>query len=264
MADPGLTTLTSESSMTSERFKNCELEITTSCDMQCFGCDRFLNVGQAPSMTIEQISHFVQESLDLNWAWDRIHILGGEPTLHPQLRPILRILLQYRSKFPNTMLRVISNGSGHLAQHKQWILNHGVLLNVESKSKTHNPAWFRNITFSPTDERGNLDPVPPCSIFGIPGCGIGVTRHGMFLCGAGAGVARIAGLDIGIMHLQDLTYEACLKQADEICKYCGHWDAEHRANLVTQTGHIMSPFWQEAVRKYKENPPQLSIYGAPS
>ena len=261
----------------SERFRHCEIEINSQCDMKCFACDRFVDVAPTSPMTVEQVSLFVEESLNLAWDWKRIHVLGGEPTIHPQFGEIIQELLRYKQVYPNTLLRVISNGKGRLREYHKRLVEAGVVVNVESKRKRQNPTWFRNFRIAPIDEYPSLTKVPPCSIFGIAGCGVGVTKHGYFLCGAGASIARILGLDIGIMQLSELTYEAMLKQADLICHVCGHWNpvtgtpAEGgygngpqvlRDNMLAKTGIVKGPFWEKALANYKANPPVLSLYGA--
>jgi hypothetical protein len=215
-------------------------------------------------MTPEQVKQFVGESLDLNWEWTRIHILGGEPTIHPRFREMIEPLMEYRRHHPNVLLRVISNGNGKLAEHHGWLRDSGVVVNIEGKRRDVTPSWFRNMRHAPIDDDPQCTHKPPCSIYGQGegGCGIGLTRHGYFLCGAGAAIARVLGLDIGVMRLEDLTHEAMLKQADEICHLCGHWnptDGTLRANMLRKTGNVMGPFWAEQLRDWQPKP--MSIYG---
>ena len=63
-----------------ERFSHAEIEINTQCDCKCFACDRFLDVSQDAPMSLDQIKYFISESVELDWPWERFHILGGEPT----------------------------------------------------------------------------------------------------------------------------------------------------------------------------------------
>ena len=249
-----------------ERFSHAEIEINTQCDCKCFACDRFLDVSQDAPMSLDQIKYFISESVELDWPWERFHILGGEPTLHPQLREIIECLVKYKQDHrPKMILRVISNGLGNLSKHRKWILERGVEVNVEGKSRTSDPNWFRNIRMAPIDDpnyRGQTE-FPACSIFGIKACGIGVTRRGFYLCGAGAGVARMMGIP-GVLHLKDLTYEAMLDQAKILCGICGHWNSGERSyNLVKLTGKRSSPTWEKLIKDHLQGgQATLPLYGA--
>ncbi len=263
-----------------ERFRRCEIEINSQCDMTCFGCDRFIDVAPTSPMTVDQIALFVEQSLALDWEWERIHILGGEPTIHPQFWEVVEELLKYKQKHPATLLRVISNGSGHLAKYHQRLLASGIVVNVEEKKRNQEfPPWFRNTRCLVIEEHPTITKVAPCSIFGIAGCGLGITKHGIFLCGAGASVARMLGLDIGVMDLAEASYEIMLDQAKLLCHLCGHWNPSTgtpaeagygtgpqvlRDNLLAKTGIVTGPFWEQAIQTYKTSPPILSLYGANS
>jgi len=241
------------------RSRHAEIEINTSCDCLCPCCDRFVDVAPTSDMTLEQVKHFVRESLELDWEWGRIHVLGGEPTLHPEFLAILEELLRYRERHPSLLLRVISNGSGKLARYRQWLQEHGIVLNVESKAGGRRlPPWFCNMWLAPQDQPGAVpgEPVEPCAIFGIEGCGLGITKHGIFLCGAGAAIARVVGLDIGVQHLSQVTYALMLDQARELCHLCGH-----TLGIPATEGLRRSPFWEAAIANYQAAPPRMSLYG---
>lgn len=238
------------------RFSHVEIEINSACDQNCKSCDRFIDWAPAPHMTVAQVKHFVDESLALDWEWERIHILGGEPTLHPQFREIVEELLRYREAFPGAvLLRVISNGSGKLAEHRAWLESAGVAVSVESKVGGF-ADWFTDMGVAPVDHVPG--PQPACSIFGIKGCGVGLTRHGYFLCGAGASIARVVGLDIGAQRLEDMTYERALAQAEQVCNLCGH-----KEGFFRRVGRVEArgPFWTQAVAAYQAQRPALTVYG---
>lgn len=261
---PGRATeLTETGKQTPGKFKHIEIEINVACDLDCFGCDRFSDVTTAPNMTVPQIRRFVDESLKLGWEWERIRILGGEPTLHPHLVDICEELIRYRNTYSKCFLQLLSNGRGKLDKVRNWLTYRGIDPHVESKEKGATPAWFNNTRIVPIDRDPNIGIVPPCGIFGVHGCGIGLTRHGYFLDGAGASVARVAGYDIGAMSLAEVTWEAMQEQAKVLCRVCGQWNPTD--TLVTQkvidTGKVTGAFWAEKLAAYKVNPPKLRIYG---
>lgn len=260
---PGRATeLTQTGEQTPGPFRHIELEINIACDLSCFACDRMSDVTTAPNMTVGQVRRFVQESLDLHWNWERIRFLGGEPTLHPQLREIVQAVMEYRKFNPKCFLQLLSNGRGKLAQHQDWLIERGVDPHVEGKSPGRVPHWFNNTRIAPVDRDPSVGPLPPCGIFGPRGCGIGLTRHGYFLDGAGAAVARVAGYDIGVMRLRDVTWQAMLEQAKVLCRCCGHWNPDDHlvTRKVSDTGQVTGPFWTAALARYKVKKPVLRIY----
>lgn len=250
--------------MTPEYF-HAEFEINTHCDLRCFGCDRFLDIGPGPDMTVAQIEYFIKESIELNWPWERFHILGGEPTLHPQLEDICTLLANYRSAYrPNMLLRLLSNGYGNLEKCRKMLKKLSIPVYVEGKTPGVTPPYFNNVRLAPIDEELYKDrkEYGACGIHGARGCGLGVTRYGIFLCGAAGGICRVAGLDIGIKHLRDVTVESMSAQAEAICKYCGHWNSEERPHTkIAKCDKQMSPYWLEAAEKFKTSPPTLTVYG---
>jgi len=220
-----------------------QLEITTDCQLKCFNCDR--SCRQAPSkekMSIDQIQKFIKESLDLKWNWKRIDIIGGEPTLHPDLLSIIESIKEYKDKNFNCLVRFSTNGVGPsitniLTKIPKWI-------KIRNSNKNNISNLFQAYNASPYD-KGYKDP----NYCDIPWrCGLGLTRYGYFLCGAGASLARVFGFDIGIKSLNQLTYSNLEKQFKVLCLHCGH--SLMKENLTNE--ELMTETWKRKYQDYKD------------
>ncbi len=228
-----------------------QLEITSRCNIGCVQCDR--NCGAVPpaqDMSIAQVWKFVEESLALKKAWDRIDIIGGEPTLHPKLAAIFEVIKIYKNQYPHCKIRFSTNGLGEKVAEglavvpAEWvkIRNSG----KEGKDQPHDAYRYAPVDAGCKDIRA-------CS---IPWrCGLGLTVNGYFPCGAGASLARTFGIDIGIKRLSDVTPDAIKKQMIKLCKYCGHSNCATR-KAAGDNG--CSASWERAIKNYK--PENTSIY----
>jgi len=231
-----------------------EIELTTECDLHCRHCDR--RCCQAPSdeeMTIDQIGYFVDESKRLKYPWKRIHVLGGEPSLHPNLSYILGLL-----KTLGCELWVVTNGFGPKAKALRQVLPDGVLLRDTLKTGPEHPHFVQTDV---TMMEQNPDEVLSCDHTDT--CGLGLTRYGFYPCGPGASIDRVVRMDLGIRNLADVTMEVILKQMEVLCPLCG-WSETRKGYPEPHTFEI-SPFWVKEYREYprKAKDAPLLTYGGP-
>ena len=242
--------------------KKVEIEITTNCNMYCYNCDR--SCRQAPSnegMTLDQIKKFVKESIDLNWDWEYIGLIGGEPTLNPKIFEMIKMLKKYkifkRKNNNDCRIEVVTNGFGEatnkvLSKLPLWVDIRNS--NKESKIqlfKTYNVASidlkaFKNLDFSIGCRNCSRD-------------GLGLTRYGYYPCGAGASVDRVFGKDIGIKKLDEVNLPNLTKQLKILCSYCGNFKYNNpRVKKVKK--EVSSKSWKNAYKEYKIKKPLLKLY----
>lgn len=237
--------------------KKVEIEITTMCSLACFNCDR--SVRQAPcreSMSLSQIEKFVNESFALKWQWERISLIGGEPTLHPQFFQVLEIVKKYKNRYPNCVIELTTNGRGPkvlevLSKVPDWVF----VRNSQKQSVKHK---FSSYNIAPIDLKKykNADFSKGCWVTTI--CGLGLTRHGFYPCGAGGSLDRVFGFGIGLKNLSEVNDVTLKSQLKILCKYCGHFKDNRNAKKVDE--EVVSQSWQKAYEDYKKIPPLLEQY----
>ena len=234
-----------------------DIDITTRCNLRCWNCDRA--VGRAPSdesMSLEQLSKFVKESVDTRWRWRKIQLMGGEPTMHPQLGHILEILAPYKKMHPECMVTVVSNGYGEhvrgvLSSLPEWVT-------VDNSGKTSNQNSFQSYNVAPIDIDRLRDADFSRGCFVIEYCGLALTRNGYYCCGAGAAVDRVFGFDIGLKSLPSVTDRTLKNQLTRLCRYCGHYKYNYNEEEVST--EEISPSWRGAFERYRKERPSLTPY----
>ena len=234
--------------------KYIEIDITYRCNLKCINCDR--SCRQAPTneqMTVEQIQKFVDESIDSNAKWERIRVMGGEPTLHPNVIEILNLLLGYKKNIsPDTCIELDTNGVGKKVN--------GILskvpkeIEIENSSKESKILPFYPFNMAPEDSLRyrSADYSSGCRITSVDG--IGLTPYGYYPCAAAGSIDRIFGFDIGRKKLPSYN-DSMTDQLEVFCKLCGHFRAAKRTNK-----ELMSPTWKKAYENYKQIKPKLALY----
>ena len=84
------------------------LPIVSKCNLNCASCSTFSPIAYEYYADIFTLKTDCKRLSDLgNDKIPEIHILGGEPLLHPQLNTIIEIVRQY---FNNAKIKIITNG----------------------------------------------------------------------------------------------------------------------------------------------------------
>jgi hypothetical protein len=205
-------------------------------------------------MSVSQVSRFVNESLELDWYWRKIVLLGGEPTLHPRFFALLAELDRYRQHHPEVIIHVISNGYGKkvesvLAQLPAWV----TVRNTHKTSVVQDDFDAYNVAPQDLPEYADADFSGGCTIPFM--CGMALTRYGFYPCGAGASIDRIFGWGRAVTSLRAVTPEGLVAEFSRLCRCCGHF---HGRKSGVET---MSASWVAAYDRWHRDRPRLPLYG---
>ena len=233
-----------------------EIDITYVCNLRCAGCNR--SCPQAPTaemMTIEEIKKFVAESIENSYRWQRIRIVGGEPTMHPQIHQIVEILLNYKKDFsPQTRIMLVTNGVADIT--KKVISEMPVEVEIDNSEKAvSRDNFFERFNIAPIDEEKwqNAEFTNGCKI--LKHCGTGLSPYGYYPCAIAASIDRVYGLDLGRKSLpgkDDDMYDLL----NTFCRYCGHFRDE-RPRVINNS---YSSSWIKAYEKYRKGKRALKRY----
>lgn len=223
-----------------------EIDITYRCNLRCSNCNR--SCTQAPSkeiISVEAVEAFVEQSIARGVQWERIRLLGGEPTLHPELPAILNVLLSYKSAHrPDIRLVLCTNGAGERVNRVLSVLPMGV--EVKSTAKSGRQRLFRPFNLAPIDGRLHrfYDFRAGCRI--ISDCGLGLTPTGYYPCAVAGGIDRVFGFGLGRRHLPEPEDEM-RDEMSVLCRCCGHFGF-----LWPTKRQKMSLSWKRAYRAYRD------------
>jgi len=93
-----------------------EVSVCDHCNLNCVGCEHFSPVADETYLDIEQYEKDckrLSELLDEEISW--LHLMGGEPLLHPRLIEIMEISRKY---FRRGIIELVSNGILLLKQNE--------------------------------------------------------------------------------------------------------------------------------------------------
>ena len=95
-----------------------EFHVVEHCNLNCKGCIHFSPLADKSCISPKEYRSDVKRIFELTSGnVQEIHILGGEPLLHPELNKILKLT---RSFFKNSEIKLISNGILILSQKENF------------------------------------------------------------------------------------------------------------------------------------------------
>lgn len=227
--------------------RSIQIDITYQCNLKCINCNR--SCKQAPSneqISLKQIQKFVDESIHNNIKWGRVSILGGEPTLHPDIFEILDLLLKYKNTYsPDTTIEIFSNGTGETVNNVLSKISKEIEVTVTHSQKISKTSGFYPFNNAPKDSivYKFSDYSNGCWI--ISNCGMGLTPRGYYPCAIAGAIDRIFGFNCGKKELPS-NDESMVEQLQIFCRLCGHF--KPIARLTNK--EIMSSTWKKAYKKY--------------
>jgi hypothetical protein len=233
-----------------------EIDIIYACNLTCPNCDRSCSqVSSDERMSVEQIEKFVSQSTQQGRRWEQVALLGGEPTLHPDLLGMVEMLLSYKKTFyPPVRIQVVTNGNGTYVERV--IKRLPAEVEVRNSHKTTQCQRFYPVHLAPIDYPGYrfADYTNGCD--NVKLCGLGLTPYGYYTSAVGGAIDRIFGFDVGRKTLPDVI-DQMLEQRKLLCRYCGYFRRDERE----ATDRLrLSAAWQKAFARYQVERPKLSRY----
>ena len=240
--------------------KKLEIDITYFCNLTCSGCSR--SSAQAPSnqhMSLNQIQNFLDETDRKGHKWESIHLLGGEPTLHPQFVELVTMLDEwFQAHSPDTELKVITNGISKKTQQnlkqipERWHYSNSFKFDRQNATK-----HFEPFNMAPIDLEGwkEEDFTKGCYI--TQDSGIGLTPYGYHHCALAGGIQRIFGGSDGFDEIPSHPWDF-LEMMEEYCSKCGHFMSDvplerHARSAMKIDPGQQSQSWQLAYEMWREN-----------
>mgnify|MGYP001184934229 CR=1 FL=1 len=216
-----------------------EIDITESCNLACVSCVRGCNIFKSDVMiSLDKIRKFVDESIELNYQWERIGIMGGEPTVHPQLPEIINILYEYHVFNPSCQFWTRSNCIIPY-EFPDWIEYQ------KNPDHSHHHAFYvspQDVGF-PMNKRA-------CHV--LYDCGLMYSHHGYLPCCNSNVHIRAFNLIDGVQSLKNVNYESMMKLCHIYCRHCGMYmmDNFESGYLLSYPVDYISETWWNALIKY--------------
>ncbi|TET14037.1 MAG: hypothetical protein E3J77_05445 [Actinobacteria bacterium] len=207
-------------------------------------------------MTVEQIRLFLDESIAGKIRWERIRILGGEPTLHPNLLEIIDMIRNWRLDYaPEALIELNTNGYGHRVREVLRLIPDDII--IKNSNKNCREQLFDSFNIAPSDKIAYqfADFRNGCYLAKMSG--IGLTPYGYYPCAPAGAIDRVFGFDTGRDRLpteDDDLYD----QLKKFCRLCGHFERRFHSKVHRPT---MSKTWENAYELYSIKRPILHRYG---
>jgi hypothetical protein len=200
-------------------------------------------------MPVADIEDFLKQSIEKEINWERIRILGGEPTLHSRIFDIIDRLISYQKTY-NPSVRLVL-GTNYFGDQVHRVLEQlPDTIVIKSTLKSSRVNLFRPFNMAPADTTYNRFSDYTCGCRIIEECGLGVTPSGYYMCAVAGGIDRILGYRLGRKEIPDEA-DTLADQMSVFCRVCGHFGFQWPTRRTR-----LSKTWRLAYRRYrrKERP----------
>jgi hypothetical protein len=200
-------------------------------------------------MPVADIEDFLKQSIEKEINWERIRILGGEPTLHSRIFDIIDRLISYQQTY-NPFVRLVL-GTNYFGDQVHRVLEQlPDTIVIKSTLKSSRVNLFRPFNMAPADTTYNRFSDYTCGCRIIEECGLGVTPSGYYMCAVAGGIDRILGYRLGRKEIPDEA-DTLADQMSVFCRFCGHFGFQWPTRRTR-----LSKTWRLAYRRYrrKERP----------
>jgi hypothetical protein len=172
-------------------------------------------------MPVADIEAFIKQSVEKEIEWERIRILGGEPTLHSRIFDIIDRLISYQEKC-NPSVRLVL-GTNFIGNQVHRVLEHlPDTIVIKSTLKSSRVNLFKPFNVAPVDTKCNRFSDYTCGCRIIEDCGLGVTPSGYYMCAVAGGIDRIFHYNLGRKKIPDGA-DTLVDQMSAFCRLCGHF-----------------------------------------
>jgi hypothetical protein len=204
-------------------------------------------------MTVNQIKKFVSEPIAMNYTWNMIRILRGEPAVHPDAPEMMRLLCEYRAQHvPKCTILFAANGCGEKVKKMLAELPKEVI--IDNTATKGSVRWFTAFNLAPIDLKRYKFADYKCGCGTPRKNGIGLTPYGYYSCAPAGGIDRVMGFDVVRKTLP--------AAADEMYDLRDKLYRGHLIGRSTSTDkQVISATWNKAYENYAQEKKQLSIYG---
>ena len=227
------------------RVKNSiELEITLDCNAFCSQCSRHCNIldyGDT-SMSVDQVDRFICQVIESGKPLRIITVIGGEPSLHPELSLIVNKLYdQLVSTGRVGELRIATNGIRDLPDDVKDLPI--VIIRSPLSQKKHRCQF---VAPKDTGQETRFCNVPYS-------CGMALNVFGYFPCGAGGAIIRLFKMDKFTKYRLPDNPESFIGFREEVCPLC---QASAEKQLMEGVDDCTpSSSFQMALADFREEPP---------